>query len=182
MFIRITCCVFALICQASMANILESVSHHEAKNKGVKIHYVTLGDSENPLVVFVHRFPDFWYIWCEQMDALKDDYRVAAMDLRGYNLSDKPKGVEKYALPHLIDDVAAVIAAEERQSAIIVGHDWGGMISWGLAMNRPELVSHLIILSLPHPRDCLANLRTTKLNKKRASTHTVFKIRAHMNT
>src|SRR6266513_783886 len=74
---------------------------------GVKIHYVTLGDG--PLVVMIHGFPDFWYTWRAQMAALADRYQVVAIDQRGYNLSDQPKGVENYDMRVLVGDVAAVI-------------------------------------------------------------------------
>ena len=74
------------------------VEHRYADSNGVKIHYAVLG--EGPLVVMIHGFPDFWYTWRNQMRALADHkYRVAAVDMRGYDLSDKPKGVENYAIP-----------------------------------------------------------------------------------
>jgi epoxide hydrolase 4 len=116
----------------------------------VKIHYAALG--KGPLIVMVHGFPDFWYTWRDQMQALAPNYRVAALDLRGYNLSDKPKGVENYDMSLLIGDVAAVIKDAGYQSAIVVGHDWGGAISWTFAMYHPEMTEKLIILNLPHLR------------------------------
>lgn len=102
-----------------------------AENNGVKIHYVAKG--EGPLIVFIHGFPDFWYSWHHQMNGLKDEYRVVAMDTRGYNLSDKPEKQEDYDLQLLAGDVAAVIKAEGREKAIIAGHDWGGFIAWNFA-------------------------------------------------
>ena len=83
------------------------VSHHYADNDGVKIHYAKAGET-GPLVVMIHGFPDFWYSWNEQLKALQSTHRVVAMDLRGYNRSDKPKGLEQYAMPRLVSDVAAV--------------------------------------------------------------------------
>ena len=115
----------------------------------MKIHYAALGSG--PLVVMVHGFPDFWYSWRRQMVALADRFRVVAMDLRGYNESAQPQGVEAYLMPLLVGDVAAVIAAEGAKSAVVVGHDWGGAISWNVAMTRPDLVDLLVILNLPHP-------------------------------
>jgi pimeloyl-ACP methyl ester carboxylesterase len=134
---------------AQEVDIFDKVEHHYADSDGVKIHYVTLG--EGPLVVMVHGFPDFWYTWRHQMAELSKDHRVAAVDLRGYNRSDKPAGVEAYAMPLLVADIEAVIASEGRDEAIIVGHDWGGAVSWALAMARPDLVRKLIICNLPHP-------------------------------
>jgi len=75
-----------------------------ADNDGVAIHYMAGGSG--PLVVFVHGFPDFWYTWHHQLDALVDTHSVAAMDTRGYNLSDAPGNEEAYAMPHLVADIA----------------------------------------------------------------------------
>ena len=114
------------------------VSHEYADSNGVRIHYAKAG--AGPLVVFVHGFPDFWYSWHHQMQGLSDEYSVVALDTRGYNESDKPDGVESYDMTLLVADVAAVIRNEGRESAIIVGHDWGGAVAWGLATTMPELV------------------------------------------
>ncbi len=126
------------------------VKHEYADSNGVKIHFASIG--EGPLVVMVHGFPDFWYTWRHQMVALAPHFQVAALDLRGYNLSDKPQGGEHYAMRYLIGDVQAVIRHLGREKAIIVGHDWGGSISWQCAIHLPALTERLIILNLPHPR------------------------------
>ncbi len=130
------------------ADVEERVEQRYAENEGVKIHYAALG--EGPLIVMVHGFPDYWYTWRHQMHALSGSYRVAALDLRGYNLSDKPKGIENYGMGALLGDVAAVIQAEGREKAIICGHDWGGAISWQFASRIPRMTERLIILNLPH--------------------------------
>src|SRR5262245_47596391 len=89
-------------------DIFDRVKHgYATSDSGVKIHYATLG--EGPLVVMIHGFPDFWYTWRHQMAALADRFQVVAIDQRGYNLSDKPKGVESYDMRLLVADVAAVI-------------------------------------------------------------------------
>lgn len=120
-----------------------------ASNGAVKLHYVAAG--EGPLVVMIHGFPDYSRSWAKLMPALADGYRVAAMDTRGYNLSDKPDGQEAYAMPNLIGDVEAVIRAEGRDKAIVIGHDWGAAIAWQFAFAKPELLDKLVILSVPHP-------------------------------
>jgi pimeloyl-ACP methyl ester carboxylesterase len=137
----------AALCITTPANA--APEDHFANNAGVKIHYVT--DGSGPLVVMLHGFPGFWYSWSPLMNALKDKYRVVALDMRGYNLSDKPKGVDAYKFAALIGDVAAVIAAEGKKNAIVIGHDWGAAVAWQVALNRPDLVNHLIIMSVPHP-------------------------------
>ena len=141
------CWLAACIAQAEDAK----GTHHYADNDGVKIHYATAGDS-GPLVVMIHGFPDFWYSWNEQIKALQSTHRVAAMDLRGYNRSDKPKGLDNYAIPKLVSDVAAVIRDMGEKKAVIVGHDWGGMVAWQFAMTKPEMTDRLAVLNLPHPK------------------------------
>lgn len=140
-----------LICVAVLASDIESkVKHGYADSNGVKIHYASLGSG--PLVVMVHGFPDFWYTWRDQMEALSDKFQCVAIDQRGYNLSDKPKGVENYDVRLLVGDVAAVIRSLGQEKAILVGHDWGGLVAWQVALNIPQMTDRLIILNLPHPR------------------------------
>ena len=140
--------VFAASARA--ADIEDKVTHGYADSNGVKIHYATMGTG--PLVVMIHGFPDYWYTWRAQMEGLADRFTVVAIDQRGYNLSDKPAGVENYDMRLLVGDVLAVIKHLGREKAIIVGHDWGGMVAWQLAINVPQAVDRLIILNLPHPR------------------------------
>ena len=127
------------------------VSHHFVRSGDVRLHYAALG--EGPPVVLLHGFPDYWYTWRHQMPALaRRGFRVAAPDLRGYNLSGQPKGDEHYAMPRLLEDLAAVIGDLGGAPVTLIGHDWGGAISWQFALRRPELVERLAILNLPHPR------------------------------
>src|ERR1700740_3605456 len=116
------------------ADVFDRVKHGYAVSEGgVKIHYASLG--EGPLVVMIHGFPDFWYSWRHQMNALADRFQVVAIDQRGYNLSDKPKGVDNYDVRLLVGDVAAVVRHLGRDKATIVGHDWGGVVAWPVALN-----------------------------------------------
>jgi pimeloyl-ACP methyl ester carboxylesterase len=142
--------VAAFAAAARAADVEDKVTHGYADSNGVKIHYATMGTG--PLVVMIHGFPDYWYTWRAQMEGLADRFTVAAIDQRGYNLSDKPAGVENYDMRLLVGDVLAVIKHLGRDKAIIVGHDWGGMVAWQLALNAPQAVDRLIILNLPHPR------------------------------
>ena len=114
--------------QDMSGDVWNDVEHEYADSDGVKIHYAALGQGK--LVVMIHGFPDFWYSWRHQMDALAPNFQVVAIDQRGYNLSDKPKGVEAYDMRLLVGDVAAVIKHLGRDRATIVGHDWGGIRSW----------------------------------------------------
>lgn len=147
----VCCAAIGLVGSTAMAeDIFDKVDDGYADSNGVKIHYAAIG--EGPLIVFIHGFPDFWYSWRDQMDALKDDFRCVAMDTRGYNLSDKPDGEENYAMKFLVGDVAAVIKANGKDKAIIVGHDWGGAIAWQFTLAMPDMVEKLVICNLPHPK------------------------------
>ncbi|HYM21791.1 MAG TPA: alpha/beta hydrolase [Vicinamibacterales bacterium] len=169
---------------AQQSDVYDRVTNGYATSEGgVKIHYASLGSG--PLVVMIHGFPDFWYTWRVQMAALADRYQVVAIDQRGYNLSDKPKGVENYDLRLLVGDVAAVIKALGRDKATIVGHDWGGIVAWTFAMTQPQMTDKLIILNLPHPNGLARELKNNpdqiknseyarNFQQKPASDPTVF--------
>ena len=144
---------------AQATDVFDRVTHgHAVSDGGVKIHYATMG--KGPLVVMIHGFPDFWYSWRHQMDALAKEFQVVAIDQRGYNLSDKPAGVEQYDMKLLVGDVAAVIKHLGRDKATIVGHDWGGMVAWQFAMNLPQMTENLVVLNLPHPAGLLRELKS----------------------
>jgi epoxide hydrolase 4 len=136
--------------EPALLEIERRVTHGFATNKGVRIHYAALG--QGPLVVMIHGFPDYWLTWRHVMAALAQDHETVAIDQRGYNLSDKPKGAEHYEMTALVEDVQAVIRARGHERAIIAGHDWGGAVAWSFAMKHPTLTEKLIILNLPHPR------------------------------
>jgi epoxide hydrolase 4 len=154
-----------LVNSASAQDVWDQAEHRYADSNGVKIHYAALG--QGPLVVMIHGFPDFWYTWRHQMRALADQkYRVVAVDLRGYNLSDKPKGIESYAVPLLVGDIAAVVKAEKQTDAVIVGHDWGGAVAWNVAMSKPEITRLLVICNLPHPAGITREIATNPQQKK----------------
>lgn len=159
--------VFLPFLTALAADDIENrVEHGYADSAGVKIHYAALGDKKAPLIVMIHGFPDYWYSWRDQMAALSSDYYVVAIDQRGYNLSDKPKGVENYDMRLLIGDVVAVIKHLGRDKAIIVGHDWGGAVAWTLATFMPQHVEKLIILNLPHLRGLARELANNPQQQK----------------
>ena len=125
----------------------------------VRLHYVEAG--RGPLVVLLHGFPNFWYLWRRQMTPLvAAGFRVVAPDLRGYNASSKPRGVAAYRVDTLAGDVRAVIEALGSRDAVVVGHDWGGVVAWRLAQRYPELVRRLVVLNAPHPGALARELRT----------------------
>ncbi len=134
---------------------------------GVRLHVVEAGPPGGELVVLLHGFPEFWWSWRRQIQAFSDaGYRVLAPDMRGYGQSDKPRRVKSYALHELARDVAELIAAAGRERAVVVGHDWGAMVAWEVAMRHPERVLKLGILNVPHPRRMLTGLLTLRQLKK----------------
>lgn len=114
------------------------------------MHVVIEGSAGCPLIVLLHGFPEFWYSWRFQISPLGDaGYRVVAPDMRGYNLTDK---TPPYDIFTVAADIVNLIEILGERQAIIVGHDWGGMIAWAIAMLYPDVVARLIVCNLPHPR------------------------------
>ena len=130
---------------------MNTPAHAFVRANGLQFH-VAQFEKDAPLILFLHGFPECWYSWRKQLAFFSDaGFRVWAPDLRGYNLSDKPRGVDAYHLNALELDIAELLDAARVEKAIVVGHDWGGLIAWRFAMDYPERVSKLVILNAPHP-------------------------------
>jgi pimeloyl-ACP methyl ester carboxylesterase len=116
-----------------------------------RLHYVEAGDG--PLIVLLHGFPEFWYGWRQQIRPLAAaGFHVVAPDMRGYNLSSRPASVKAYDTDPLVADILGLVQERGSESAMLVGHDWGGTVAWATAMNHPEVVDRLAILNAAHPR------------------------------
>jgi pimeloyl-ACP methyl ester carboxylesterase len=125
---------------------------------GVRLHCVERG--EGPLVLLLHGFPDFWFGWRHQIDALAAaGFRVVVPDLRGSNRSDKPRGARAYGVKTIVADVALLVEQLGERSARLVGHDWGAGVAWATAMVHSEKVERLAVLNGPHPERLLQSLR-----------------------
>ncbi len=133
----------------SRSELESSLKHDRIVSNGVRLHYVTQG--EGPLILMLHGFPEFWYSWRYQIPEFAKDYRVVALDLRGYNDSEKPQKRGAYAMAELIKDVEGVIKGLGYDRCILVGHDWGGDIAWSFAYAHPEMLEKLIVMNFPHP-------------------------------
>ena len=136
-----------------MQESLADVRFRYIETNGVRLHVAEAGLEDGPLVILLHGFPEFWYGWREQIPALAEaGYRVLAPDQRGYNISDKPEGMEAYRTEELVFDVVGLIDALGYQSAeAVIGHDWGGLVAWPLAAEYPGRVERLGIFNAPHP-------------------------------
>jgi pimeloyl-ACP methyl ester carboxylesterase len=132
---------------------VESWTHGFAEvEPDVRLHYVSQGPEDGPLMVLLHGFPEFWFSWRHQIPVMAEaGYRVIAPDMRGYNESDKPKGVKRYAIDRLSADVMELIRHFGRESAVIVAHDWGGGVAWQFALQYPDATDRLIVMNAPHP-------------------------------
>jgi pimeloyl-ACP methyl ester carboxylesterase len=147
----------SLILMSDLINLDGSIRRGYAQVGGVRLHYAQRGEGER-LVLLLHGFPEFWYSWRHQLQALSDRYTVVAPDLRGYNLSDKPARIEDYRMPLLIDDVTGLIRHFGARQAAVVGHDWGAGLAWAVAQKHPEYVWKLAALQVPPMPVWRANL------------------------
>ncbi len=134
------------------------LDHRTVRTDGIDLHAVVAGPADGDPIVLLHGFPEFWYSWRGQIPALADaGFRIVAPDLRGYGRSERPRGVAAYALEELVADVAGLIDefgvadGDDPATASVVGHDWGGVIAWRLAIDRPGSVDRLAVLNAPHP-------------------------------
>jgi pimeloyl-ACP methyl ester carboxylesterase len=128
----------------------------------VRLFFAQSGPPGGPPVVLLHGFPEFSYGWRYQLPALAAaGMRAIAPDLRGYGRSPKPPAVRDYGISLLASDVVDLIRRECGGCAHVVGHDWGGIVAWWLAMHHPEAVDRLVILNAPHPAAYLRELRRT---------------------
>lgn len=128
---------------------MTAIGFHSFALPNLNLQAAIAGPDDGPLVILLHGFPQCWYQWRHQIPPLAEaGFRVVAPDQRGYNLSDK---TPPYDLGTLVQDIEHLIAAAGRDSAHIIGHDWGAAVAWGLAATRPERVRTLAILNVPHP-------------------------------
>jgi pimeloyl-ACP methyl ester carboxylesterase len=135
------------------ANLIsDRLRHATVLTNGVRLHVVESGPEDGPPILLLHGFPEFWYGWRHQIGPLADaGFRVLAPDQRGYGASEKPGPISAYALDTLASDVAGLIEAIGRPRATVVGHDWGGVVAWWLAIRRPAPLERLAVLNAPHP-------------------------------
>jgi pimeloyl-ACP methyl ester carboxylesterase len=123
------------------------VAHRTIEANGLNIHYAEAG--QGPLVLLCHGFPESWYSWRHQLQALAEaGYHAVAPDMRGYGQTDKPEAIDQYTIFHLVGDMVS-LAQAQREKAVIVGHDWGAPVAWHAALFRPDRFRGVIGLSVP---------------------------------
>jgi pimeloyl-ACP methyl ester carboxylesterase len=122
------------------------------KSNHIQLHVMTDGPANGPAVILLHGFPEFHYGWHKQIPALvQAGFHVIVPDQRGYNLSDKPKGISSYDINMLTADVIGLLDHFKLDRAFLVGHDWGAAIAWNVAIHFPDRLRKLAILNVPHP-------------------------------
>lgn len=128
------------------------VAERRLRIGGLALNLVEAGPPSGPPLILLHGFPEFWWGWRHQIGPLaRAGMRVVVPDQRGYNLSDKPDGIEPYRLPQLGRDVAGLADALGLDRVDLAGHDWGGIVAWWTAARHPHRVRRLAILNAPHP-------------------------------
>jgi pimeloyl-ACP methyl ester carboxylesterase len=150
------------------------LEHTYLSANGIKLHVVQAGPKSGVPVVLLHGFPEFWYGWRNQIPALAQaGCRVIVPDQRGYNLSDKPKGVKNYRIDELVKDILGLIDALDYQKVNLIGHDWGAVVAWTLAILHPERLHRLGIMNVPHPA-VMRRFLTRDLEQIRRSWYIFF--------
>lgn len=128
-----------------------SDGHFVTLPNGMRLHYACAGTRGQPLLLFLHGFPEFWFAWHAQLAHFGDAFYAVAPDLRGYNLSDQPAEVNAYRAKWLLQDIGQLIDALGAERCVIVAHDWGGALAWQFAIQQPEKVERLLIINATHP-------------------------------
>jgi len=161
-----------LACAIMLASESPAWNDRFAEVNGVRLHYVAQG--KDPLILFLHGFPEFWYAWKDLLTDFGRDHHAVALDMRGYNLSAKPEPVEAYRVPVIVEDVRALAAKLGAKKFVLVGHDWGGVIAWAFAAQHPEMLQKLVIINAPHPTVFVRELANNPEQQKASSYFNLF--------
>jgi pimeloyl-ACP methyl ester carboxylesterase len=128
---------------------MNPISHRIIDSNGIRLHIAEQGTG--PLVLMCHGFPESWYSWRHQMQALAEaGFHAVAPDMRGYGQSEAPAQVDQYSLFHLVGDMVGILDALDEKQAVVAGHDWGAPVAWHCALMRPDRFRAVIGLSVPY--------------------------------
>jgi pimeloyl-ACP methyl ester carboxylesterase len=128
---------------------MAEITHRFIETNGIRMHIAEQGSG--PLVLLCHGFPESWYSWRHQLEALAAaGFHAVAPDMRGYGQTAQPEAIDQYTLLHLAGDMVGVLDALEQQTAVIAGHDWGAPVAWHAALLRPDRFRAVIGLSVPY--------------------------------
>jgi pimeloyl-ACP methyl ester carboxylesterase len=134
------------------------------------------GSSTGAPVLMLHGFPQTRHMWRHQLRALgAAGFHALAPDQRGYSSGARPVEVEAYATDRLTSDALRLMDACGAQRFHLVGHDWGGQLSWLIAAAHPQRVATLTVLSRPHPAAFVRALAEDAEQAKRSEHHKSFR-------
>jgi pimeloyl-ACP methyl ester carboxylesterase len=157
--------------------VAAEIRHEMVDVGGLRLHCAVAGDAGRPLMLFLHGFPEFWAAWRTPMAHFAArGWLCVAPDLRGYNLSDKPEGVEPYKAKHLINDVLAIASHYTKEKFVLVAHDWGGAVAWGVAIGHASRLAKLVMINSPHPYTFWRELCNSPAQQKASEYMNVFRL------
>ncbi|GLR46481.1 alpha/beta fold hydrolase [Sphingomonas astaxanthinifaciens] len=118
---------------------------------GVTLNVATAGPEDGPAIVFLHGFPESHRTWRKLVPLLSDKYRLIMPDQRGFAGSDAPPDKADYATDRIVADLFALVDRLGLDDFTLVGHDWGGAVSWAAALRNDPRLKRLVIVNAPHP-------------------------------
>jgi pimeloyl-ACP methyl ester carboxylesterase len=153
---------------------MNELTHRTIDANGIRIHIAEQGSG--PLVLLCHGFPESWYSWRHQLNALSlAGFHAVAPDMRGYGNTDRPAEIERYTLFHLVGDMVGVLDSLGEKQAVIIGHDWGAPVAWHAALMRPDRFRAVVGLSVPYrPRGSVAPTSVMPKNADASFYHLYF--------
>lgn len=161
----------------TMRTLRTDIQFTRRMTNGVMLHVAEAGPVMGRLVLLLHGFPEFWYGWRHQIDALANaGYRVVVPDQRGYNLSDRPKGRAAYDIDLLAKDILGLADDIGRHTFLLVGHDWGASVGWWIASQYPGRLERFAALSAPHPAVWMDAIRTIPEQRKKSWYVNAFRL------
>ncbi|MFW5709094.1 MAG: alpha/beta fold hydrolase [Chloroflexota bacterium] len=159
--------------------IRSPLAHSTIRINGIDMHIVEAGPLDGQPMILLHGFPEFWYSWRHQIDALTaGGFRLIIPDQRGYNLTEKPDDITAYCLDRLADDIIGLIDYAGVEKAWVVGHDWGGAAAWWTANKFPERIDRLAVLNIPHHAAFSRALRENPAQRRKSWYMAFFQLPA----
>jgi len=140
------------------------IEHQYISVNGISIHVVLAGPKQGEPLLLLHGFPEAWFCWKEQIEPLANaGYRLIIPDQRGYNLSEKPRGIKNYKIDILIQDIICLLDHFAYQKVFLAAHDWGAIVGWFMGIYHADRIKKMVMMNVPHPlvmeRNLLQNPR-----------------------
>lgn len=144
---------------------MTEITHRFVTTNGIKMHIAECGSG--PLVLLLHGFPELWYTWRHQLPALAAaGFHAVAMDQRGYGQTDQPEAIIDYNMFNLVGDIVGLVYALGEKQAVLVGHDFGSIVSIHCALFRPDVFTKIVLHSVPYQPRMGGNTPPIEMLKK----------------